>query len=187
MSAKPANPAPDSRSDWIDGIRQGVLLGIALAALMLPPGSRLPQKVKSDSPIAINSTPRLQRADFRREPVSDDARHLADWVVTSGDNQRKFFVVVDKKNTRIFVFDAAGALRGATPVLIGAAVGDDSIAGIGSRPIALVEPHERTTPAGRFEGERGRNASGEDVIWVDYGLDRGFGDCYQKNQAQQDG
>jgi hypothetical protein len=59
-------------------------------------------------------------------------------------------------------------LRGATPVLIGAAIGDDSIAGIGSRPIALVEPHERTTPAGRFEGERGRNAGGEDVVWVDY-------------------
>ena len=100
---------------------------------------------------------------------SQDARRLANWVVSSGDNQRQFFVLLDKKNTRVFVFNADGALRGATPVLIGAATGDDSIVGIGSRPIALVEPHERTTPAGRFEGERGRNASGEDVIWVDYG------------------
>ncbi len=32
----------------------------------------------------------------------------------------------------------------------------------------LVEPHELTTPVGRFEGERGRNASGEDVAWLDY-------------------
>ncbi|MDB5807900.1 MAG: hypothetical protein JWN94_22, partial [Betaproteobacteria bacterium] len=27
---------------------------------------------------------------------------------------------------------------------------------------------ERTTPAGRFIGERGHNARGEDVVWVDY-------------------
>jgi len=53
-------------------------------------------------------------------------------------------------------------------VLIGAAVGDESVSGIGKRPIALVAPHERTTPAGRFEGEKGRNADGEDVVWVDY-------------------
>lgn len=143
-------------------------MGVALAALLLPPLAPFPQVTLRAFPNASESTPRLQRADFRLEPVSDDARRLADWVVASGDNQRKFFVIVDKKNTHVFVFSADGALRGATPVLIGAAVGDDSIKGIGSRPIALVEPHERTTPAGRFEGERGRNASGEDVVWVDY-------------------
>jgi hypothetical protein len=31
-----------------------------------------------------------------------------------------------------------------------------------------VLPQEKTTPAGRFIGEPGRNARGEDVIWVDY-------------------
>ena len=102
------------------------------------------------------------------ESASDDARRLANWVVASGDHQRQFFLVIDKKNARVFVFNADGTLRGATPVLIGAAVGDETINGIGNRPIALVEPHERTTPAGRFNGERGRNASGEDVVWVDY-------------------
>lgn len=146
-------------------------MGVALAALMLPPASPFPHKVPGES-LGFNETihrpQRADRADFGRESASANARRLADWVTSSGDNQRRFFVVVDKKNTRVFVFNADGALRGATPVLIGAAVGDDSIEGIGSRPIALVEPHERTTPAGRFEGERGRNASGEDVVWVDY-------------------
>ena len=159
----------DSNSDWVDGIKQGVLMGVALAALMLPPGgSPFVQVSAPADPGAKEQTRRLQRADFRLESASADARRLADWVVVSGDNQQRFCVVVDKKNTRVFVFNADGTLRGATPVLIGAAVGDDSISGIGSRPIALVEPHERTTPAGRFEGERGRNASGEDVVWVDY-------------------
>jgi hypothetical protein len=40
--------------------------------------------------------------------------------------------------------------------------------GIGGRPIAQVQPQERTTPAGRFVAEPGRNATGEDVVWVDY-------------------
>jgi hypothetical protein len=165
-------------ADWIDGVKQGVLLGLALAALILPPSS--PFSFGESSPgiessatnqsqnqNAASSLP--QKADFGAELPSDDARRLANWVVASGDNHRKFFVLLDKKNTRVFVFNADGTLRGTTPVLIGAAIGDDSIAGIGSRPIALVAPHERTTPAGRFEGERGRNASGEDVVWVDYG------------------
>lgn len=168
MNARPANTGLGPGSDWTEGVKQGVLMGVALAALMLPPGSPFPQKVLRANPGFSEQTPRPQRADFRLESASADVRRLANWVVASGDNQGQFFLVIDKKNTRVFVFNADGALRGATPVLIGAAVGDDSIKGIGSRPIALVEPHERTTPAGRFNGERGRNASGEDVVWVDY-------------------
>jgi hypothetical protein len=171
-----AGPLPlQAASDWVDGARQGVLLGVALAVLVLPPVSHLSPTapLRADQNTALTksrSTPPdfSRRAYFGAEQASDDARRLANWVVGSGDNQQQFFVVVDKRNTRVFVFNADGTLRGATPVLIGAAIGDDSIAGIGSRPIALVEPHERTTPAGRFEGERGRNASGEDVVWVDY-------------------
>ena len=168
MNAKPANPALDSGSDWTEGVKQGVLIGVALAALLLPPGSPFPHQVTSANQRFSEPAQRPQHADFRLESASSDVRRLADWVISSGDNQQQFFVVVEKKNTRVFVFNAEGILRGTTPVLIGAAVGDDSTKGIGSRPIALVEPHERTTPAGRFNGERGRNASGEDVIWVDY-------------------
>jgi hypothetical protein len=167
---------PSADSDWIDGAKQGMLLGAALAALMLPPSSPVSPLARAHSGQVLSATEHrsapsagLRKADFGAEEASGDVRRLADWVVASGDNQRQFFVLVDKKNTRVFVFNADGTLRGATPVLIGAAIGDDSIEGIGSRPIALVEPHERTTPAGRFEGERGRNASGEDVVWVDYG------------------
>ena len=34
--------------------------------------------------------------------------------------------------------------------------------------MADIKPSERTTPAGRFEVEPGRNTQGEDIIWVDY-------------------
>lgn len=171
MNARPvefANTASGavSRTDWIDGARQGVLMGLALAALFVPPRSPSPLVTPSANPLP----PVTKQADFGDELASADVRRLAHWVVGSDDNRGQFFVVVDKKNTRVFLFNADGSLRGATPVLIGAARGDDSIEGIGNRPMALVQPHERTTPAGRFEGERGRNASGEDVIWVDYGV-----------------
>lgn len=146
------------RSDLLDGIKQGVLLGAAILALTLPPlrGS------------FIHSQPGPRYADFAGESASADAQHVANWVVDSGDNQQLSFVILDKKNTQVFVFDPSGKLRGATPVLIGAAKGDDSVTGIGGRPIAEVEPHERTTPAGRFVAEPGRNTLGEDVVWVDY-------------------
>jgi len=160
------------RSDILDGIKQGVLLGAAIAVLVLPLFRAHPV---APQPIGISAlqanaprtmTPRV--ADFGDEPASAEAREVANWVVTSGDNRKLFFVILDKINTKVFVFEPSGKLRSATPVLIGAARGDDSVDGIGGRPIAQVQPHERTTPAGRFVGEPGRNATGEDVVWVDY-------------------
>lgn len=89
-------------------------------------------------------------------------------VVTTRDNASAPFIVIDKVAARLWVFDARGDPRGSTPVLLGAARGDRSVPGIGTRPIAQILPHERTTPAGRFVAEPGRNADGEDVIWIDY-------------------
>ncbi|MDB5963842.1 MAG: hypothetical protein JWQ72_342, partial [Polaromonas sp.] len=118
------------------------------------------------APSAGREVPRL--ASFPGKGVSKDAKFIADWVADSRDNQGMSFVIIDKKNASLYVFDPAARLLGGTPVLLGAAVGDDSVPGIGDRPIAQVLPSERTTPAGRFKGEPGRNTSGEDVVWVDY-------------------
>jgi hypothetical protein len=163
-------PADDTRSDILDGIKQGVLWGAAVAVLALPlfHAHQVPAVpgVNAVQAAALQRTPRV--ADFGGEPASEDARQVANWVVTSGDNRQLFFVILDKANTKVFVFEPSGKLRSATPVLIGAARGDDSVDGIGGRPIAQVQPQERTTPAGRFLAEPGRNATGEDVVWVDY-------------------
>jgi hypothetical protein len=167
----PQSPPPDAtRSDILDGIKQGVLLGAAVAVLTLPLFRAHPVAAFSGANAAqARVTQQLPRtADFAGETASDDARQVADWVVASGDNRKLFFVILDKANTKVFVFEPSGKLRSATPVLIGAARGDDSVTGIGGRPIAQVEPHERTTPAGRFMAEPGRNTLGEDVVWVDY-------------------
>ncbi|MES2362859.1 MAG: hypothetical protein V4646_13830 [Pseudomonadota bacterium] len=157
----PVNPA--GRPEWLEGLKQGVLIAVAVLVLILPPAAG---GLSGVSGSGHGHFPRY--ADFSGEPASDDARFVANWVADSGDNRNLSFVIIDKKNTRVFVFDAAGKILGATPVLLGAAPGDDSVTGIGKRPIAEVRPEERTTPAGRFMGEPGRNASGEDVVWVDY-------------------
>lgn len=107
-------------------------------------------------------------ANFGLSSSSQDARRLANWVAHTRDNGDAEFMIVDKRHAKVYVFDAAARLRGASPVLLGAANGDDSVPGIGSRPLSQVRPEERTTPAGRFVAERGRNLNGEDVVWVDY-------------------
>ena len=111
---------------------------------------------------------RAKRANFERERASQDARHIADWVVDSGDNRRVPFVIVDKINAKVFVFDANGRLRGAARALLGLAIGDDAVPGIGNRKLSSIRPDERTTPAGRFVAALGRNLHGKEILWVDY-------------------
>lgn len=159
-------------ADIVVGVRQGVLVAAAVLAVTLPPAgsanSRLAARVVQPvaSVQALPDDPRV--ADFGDHAASADARLVADWVARRADNQRLPFVILDKRDARVFVFDAGARLIDTSPVLLGAAAGDDSVAGIGQRPIAEVRPEERTTPAGRFVSQPGRNASGEDVVWIDY-------------------
>ena len=109
-----------------------------------------------------------KRANFERERASHAARQVADWVVDSGDNRSLPFVIVDKVDARVFVFDTEGRLRGAAPALLGQARGDDVVPGIGDRELSSIRPEEKTTAAGRFVAALGGNMRGEDVLWVDY-------------------
>jgi hypothetical protein len=109
-----------------------------------------------------------KRANFERERASHEARHVADWVVDSGDNRSMPFAIVDKTDAKVFVFDAHGRLRGAAPALLGLARGDDAAPGIGDRALSSIRPGERTTPAGRFVAALGRNLRGKEILWVDY-------------------
>ena len=107
-------------------------------------------------------------ADFGSHTPAYDVRQLADWIADAGDNADAVFFVIDKRDARLYAFDRDARLLASTAVLLGAARGDDSVPGIGTRPIAMIDAHERTTPAGRFVAQRGHNTQGEDVVWVDY-------------------
>jgi hypothetical protein len=111
---------------------------------------------------------RPRRADFLGEVASEDARRVADRVVASGDNGRLPFVIIDKTGAKVFVFDNGGRLRGAAFALLGKALGDDSVPGIGNRKLSTIRPEERTTPAGRFVAALGHDFE-HDILWIDYG------------------
>jgi len=104
---------------------------------------------------------------FASEAASSDTRRVLQWVLSSGDNVKLPFIIVDKLQAKVYVFNAGGELLGATPALLGRARGDDSAPGIGSRRLATIRADERTTPAGRFVAFMGRDFE-HDLLWIDY-------------------
>lgn len=100
--------------------------------------------------------------------LTADAAELFEWVTRSRDNDGLPFMIIDKRQAHLWVFDRSGKLLGNAPVLLGTARGDDTAPGIGDKKLSEIKSEERTTPAGRFVAEVGRNARGEDVVWVDY-------------------
>ena len=96
------------------------------------------------------------------------ARAFADAVVRTGDADGLAFAIVDKPGATVWVFDARGRALGHSPVLVGQAPGDVAPPDIGSRPLSRVKPSEKITAAGRYLTEPGRNAQGEDIVWLDY-------------------
>ena len=100
--------------------------------------------------------------------LTADAAELFDGVARSRDNEGLPFMIIDKRQAHLWVFDRSGKLQGNAPVLLGVARGDDTAPGIGDKKLSEIKTEERTTPAGRFIAEVGMNTRGEDVVWVDY-------------------
>jgi hypothetical protein len=154
-------------------IRNGVLIGAALLIVLLPLISKVssqgPEAVQADIAMAQPPAPLPPPVpDFGDVDITASTRELVQWIARTGDNAGMPFVLVDKQAARLHVFNATARLQDSTPVLLGSATGDESVPGIGDRPVAQVQPHERTTPAGRFVGRFGHTLTAEDVVWVDY-------------------
>jgi hypothetical protein len=115
-------------------------------------------------------------AEPARDPVYGTAaadasvavRQVADTIVASRDNQRLPYIIIDKANARVFVFDAAGRLQGSDAALLGMARGDRSARDVGARKLMAIGPPERITPAGRFLAYLDRDAQGREILLVDY-------------------
>jgi len=90
-------------------------------------------------------------------------------VMTSADHRQQPFAVVDKQAATISVYRADGVLAGTSAVLLGSMLGDHSMPGVGERTqTGQLRANDRTTPAGRFNSEPGRNRAGDAIVWVDY-------------------
>jgi hypothetical protein len=151
-----------TRAEFLEALKEDLLWG-ALALLML-----LPLLLVRGPPSPQSPVPVVMRVDFGAHQPSPDARSVADWVVDSRDHKKMSFVIVDKKDAKVYVFNPSGQLKDAAAALLGSAHGDDSVPGIGDKPLSQVLPEEKTTPAGRFIAQLGTNTKGEDIVWVDY-------------------
>jgi hypothetical protein len=169
--------AAKARRDVITGMAQGALLAAVVLAILyvvFPGGfKRGPAPAESGPVVAVPpaepAPPAIQRElDFGEVRAPDDVTRVAAWAVREADNGPRPFAIVDKRRAQVYVFEPSGRLLGTSPVLLGYAAGDHSVEGIGDKAIEDIKPHERTTPAGRFESQPGRNMGGEDVVWVDY-------------------
>lgn len=176
----------DDSDDFWSSLRTGLLLGGAALVIVLPamhywkrpvpttyPNAHAQQQAPAVPAVAVAAAPQgspIRLASFGDFKPSDAVRQVANWTVYSGDHQQMAIVIVDKKDARVWVFDPQGKIISSTPALLGQAIGDDSVPGIGDKPLSQVKPQEKTTPAGRFIAEPGNNLSGEDVIWVSYDL-----------------
>ena len=142
---------------WLKSAMLSALLAVVLAPLH-----------------AISATASVAGGNLNAESVqtlasaSDDARYAVRWVLATQDNQGKPFAIVDKKNAQIFVFESRGQLVGASPALLGLSLGDTDVSDISQRQPTSLSTAERSTPAGRFLTEHGRNLNGEAVVWLDY-------------------
>lgn len=143
--------APVFRSELADAIRQGLLAGATVAVILFPSllNSAFDSDLNSKSSLVVDnfsaSKSMSRYADFGYFLPSSDAFYVANWIADSADNLGSDFILIDKKYARVLVFDSQARLQGSSPVLLGGAVGDESDAGIGSRPLDQVKLEERTT------------------------------------------
>ena len=162
---------PTAPQRW--NVQVTCLLGVALAL----PAWQAEAQITLD----VAST----KAALVRLRASASAQDLTQWVMHSADHQGLPFVVIDKRDARVFVFSPGGLFLGASPALLGLAIGDEGVAGLGERPLAQISPEERTTPAGRYLAALDRNLSGQTILWVDYSQSISMHPVRSVNPAEQ--
>jgi hypothetical protein len=173
--SKPAAQAPTTApvktdtpkvSPKISSNKPAVTVAASAAAPAAAGAAKQPVKAAAKKP----AKPKAKTIDdmAAEGEVSLTLAALADWIITSKDNRKQPFAVVDKATAQILVFDAAGKLKGMTPILIGSATGDTSAEGIGDRELKDIPAEEKTTPAGRFLAAFGPAQGGQSVLWIDY-------------------
>jgi hypothetical protein len=154
-AVKPARKKPAAKPTTTKVVAASTAVSTPRPARSASTSPLTPAKKHASAPSALN-------------PLSRDAERLSGWIASTRDNGNAPYIVIDKRQARMWLFDARGTSLGSTPILLGAARGDHTVPGIGDKPLDQITRSERTTPAGRFPIEPGRNTKGEDIFWVDY-------------------
>jgi hypothetical protein len=144
--------------------------GLVAASLLVPPAyadDTLPP-MAAEAGAGPTATHTVKHANDAGWIAPDAVKKMADWVFESRDNRGLPFMIIDKPEAKVFVFDKTGRILGTAWALVGLAHGDDSVPGIGTMPLKEITPDMRTTPAGRFVATIGHDLGTLNVLWVDY-------------------
>jgi hypothetical protein len=146
----------------------GSAAGLSAPLARIAPVVALAPAVLAPLPPAIFGLLSVPVAPALGPYATPEMREAARLALVERDARGRPFAIVDKRHARVLVFHADGRLAGATAALVGLARGDFAAPGSQARAPNDLAPHERTTPAGRFDAEPGFNHLGEAVVWVDY-------------------
>jgi hypothetical protein len=153
-------------------------LALAAFAVGVPAGAA-PAYAKSAKAVSKSAKARSPKRKAAAKPaapaepptppvLSDTSQRVIRWITMTGNNAKLPYIIIDKPNANLTLFDADGNVLGQAPVLLGITLGDDSSPGIGGKSLSEMGPAEKTTPAGRFVARYGAAAGHKKILWVDY-------------------
>lgn len=128
-----------------------------------PPPPPPPQMLYSGDPAVA---PQVAQTDLLLTAPAE-VRSVQKWVLDSRDHRGAPFLMVDKPSAQAFVFNGDGHLLAVAPVLMGAAKGDHMLVP-NAAPMSVIPPSKRITPAGRWWARLAPDATGKEVLVIDY-------------------
>lgn len=157
--------APDAEAFWKKKEEPAVapVAAAPVAPPALPPPPPPPQWIYSGDPAVA---PQIAQTDLLQTAPAD-VQSVARWAVSSRDNRGTPFLMVDKPTAQAYVFNGAGQLVAVAPVLLGMAKGDFMLVP-NAAPMSAIPPNKRITPAGRYWSRLAPDATGKEVLVLDY-------------------
>jgi hypothetical protein len=128
-----------------------------------PPPPPPPQMVFVGDPAVA---PQIAATDLL-QMASPEVKSVAQWIGNSRDNGGMPFVLVDKANAQVYLFNPAGNLLATAPILLGMGVGDRLLVP-NNAPMSAMPPQKRITPAGRYPSRLAIDSHGKELLVIDY-------------------
>ena len=157
--------APDAHAGW--SLKKKPAAPVAppapVAPLPPPPAPPPPQMVYSGN---ANEAPTVAPIDVL-STASSEVQATARWIAATHDNLRLNYMLLDKVNAQVYVFNPKGQLVATAPVLLGMGTGDRMLVP-NATEMPAIPPSKRITPAGRFQSRLARDYDGKEVLILDY-------------------
>jgi hypothetical protein len=136
---------------------------VAPPPVVVAPPPPPPQSIYSgDAAVA----PQIATTDLMLT-ASPEVQAVAQWIGTSKDNGGMPFLLLDKTNAQVYVFNPLGQLLATAPALLGMGKGDRMLVP-NSAPMSAIPPQKRITPAGRYLSRLAIDSHGKELLVIDY-------------------